>query len=129
MNIFLDDCRSPSDVTWQELPVICWQIIRNYDDFVKFVTENGLPEYVALDHDLAPEHYRESMYNPDKHYNNYYTDGTFKIKTGYDCAKWLCNYCQEKQLKFPKYIVHSMNPIGRTNILEYIRNWKKHCEV
>ncbi len=130
MNIFLDDERKPWNVTWVELPNVCWQIIRNYKDFVEYITKNGPPEYVSFDHDLAESHY---PYN-DKEMNLYFKMGIIPYermdgKTGYDAAKWLCNYCQDKQIKFPKYFVHSMNPIGRTNILEYIKNWKKHCEV
>jgi hypothetical protein len=42
-------------------------------------------------------------------------------KTGYDCAKWLVEYCVEHGLKFPEYVVHSMNPVGKENILSYVR--------
>lgn len=129
MNIFLDDERKPTDVTWQKLPDVCWQIIRNFDDFVNFVKKNGPPENVSFDHDLAEAHYP---------YQNAEAGMWFQLgiipydrldgKTGYDAAKWLCDYCQEKNVKFPNYTVHSMNPIGAENIKCYIENWKKHCE-
>ena len=88
--LFLDDERNPFHVAWVKghFPGP-WVVVRNYDQFVKEVTERGLPAHVSFDHDLADEHYRKSMYDPDKHYSNYYTDGTFKEKTGFDCAKWL----------------------------------------
>lgn len=122
--LFLDDIRLPEQVKWVELPLGPWIIVRNYDEFVKHIIKNGLPSYIAFDHDLADEHYRPSMYNKDGHYTNYYTDGTFKEKTGYDCAKWLIEYCMNNNRIFPEYEVHSMNPIGKINIRSIVENFK-----
>ncbi len=72
-----------------------------------------MPLFVSFDHDLADEHYHK---NPN--------DSSFKEKTGYDCAKWLIEYCIDKSLKFPNYQVHSMNPIGKDNIISLIENYK-----
>jgi len=123
--LFLDDQRWPNKVTWVELPPGPWAIVRDYKAFVYHITKNGLPLFVTFDHDLAEEHYRPSMYNKDGRYSNYYTDGTFKEKTGYDCAKWLCEYCLDNNLEFPEYQVHSMNPVGKQNIVQYIEHFKK----
>ena len=123
--LFLDDERDPYKVTWVEMPLGPWEIVRSYDEFVKIITNKGLPNFVAFDHDLADEHYRRSMYNPDKHYSNYFTNGTFKEKTGYECAAWLVNYCIDNNTDFPHYVVHSMNPIGKENIISYIESYKR----
>lgn len=128
--IFLDDERMPYGVTWAELPTAPWTIVRNYDQFVSTIERyyayfKKLPEFIAFDHDLAPEHYRQSMYNPDGHYSNYYFDGTFKEKTGFDAAKWLTEFCEEKGLDIPDYIVHSMNPIGKQNIYSILESYKR----
>ena len=48
---------------------------------------------------------------------------TIKEKTGYDCAKWLVEYCLDNDLSLPKYQVHSMNPVGKKNILDYLSNF------
>ena len=124
--LFLDDERNPFHVAWVKghFPGP-WVVVRNYDQFVKEVTERGLPAHVSFDHDLADEHYRKSMYDPDKHYSNYYTDGTFKEKTGFDCAKWLVEYCIQQNSEFPPYQVHSMNPIGKENIISLIESFKR----
>jgi len=124
--LFLDDERNPYKVTWAtgHFPGP-WEIARNYDDFARIVTAKGLPAYVSFDHDLADEHYRKSMYDPDKHYSNYYTDGTFKEKTGHECAKWLIDYCIERNLSFPGYQVHSLNPIGKENIISLVESFKR----
>ena len=99
-----------------------WAIVRNYIDFVDFVERNGLPEKIAIDHDLADVHYSEQS-NID--YTLFDSD---EEKTGYHAVKWLCDYCQDNNLKFPEHIVISWNPAGKENIEKYIENYKKHVE-
>ena len=52
---------------------------------------------------------------------------TFKYyeKTGYDAAKWLCDYCWTNGLPIPKWNVHSANPVGRDNIKQLMENFEK----
>ena len=52
-------------------------------------------------------------------------DDICKEKTGYDCAKWLVNECMIKGVKHPPYIVHSMNPVGKQNIISYVESYNK----
>lgn len=127
--LFLDDQRIPETVTWVHLPKVKWVIVRDYDEFIKTIEEKGLPEFIAFDHDLGWQHMKdylnvapieEQIPNPLKLNYNKYTE-----KTGYDCAKWLVNYCQENNLPIPNYAVHSMNHIGRRNIESYLENYTK----
>ena len=113
--LFLDDCRMPHQVNWVRIQIVKYKIFRSYEEFIKKIEQKGLPEFVTFDHDLAPDHYKKFIetFN-DK--NSSYNYNSFKEKTGYDCAKWLVEYCEEKDVDFPKYAVHSMNPVGRTNI-------------
>ena len=47
MFLFLDDERMPHDIKWAKLPVIYnWEIVRNYNEFVEYVTTNGVPKFV-----------------------------------------------------------------------------------
>ena len=62
--------------------------------------------------------------NPDEHYSKYYTDGTFKEKTGYECAKELVRHCIANHDELPEFIVHSMNPIGKQNIINVLNDFK-----
>jgi hypothetical protein len=112
--LFLDDVREPKQVTWVEMPLGPWIVIRNYNEFVEYITKNGLPSFVAFDHDLGQEHY---IVGKPK-YNEY------KEKTGYDCVKWLIEYCMNHNKLFPDYQVHSMNPIGKMNIRAIVENFK-----
>jgi len=123
--IFLDDVRDPRTTTHVALPLFPWTVVRDFNAFKKTVEDffneyQMAPEFVAFDHDLAPEHYRPSMYDEDKHYSAYYTDGTFQIPTGYHAAQWLVEFCKEKKVKLPRYTCHSMNPLGRENIYKVL---------
>jgi hypothetical protein len=37
-------------------------------------------------------------------------------KTGFDCAKWLVEYCLDNKLQLPLYNIQSANPVGKANI-------------
>jgi len=119
-NIFLDDIRVPTDVSWVNIPVNQhYSVVRSYKEFVDIITLRGVPQFVSLDHDLADIHYGDGLNNDQIDYNKY------QEKTGYDCAKWLVNYCMERGIKHPPYIVHSMNPIGKLNIESYIDSYNR----
>lgn len=124
--LFLDDVRVPEQVfeyTNNQIYLLGWKIIRNYDDFISCVTANGIPKTISFDHDLASEHYNISMYGSE--YNKLY-DG-FTEKTGFDCAKWLINYCIDNDLDLPETIlIHSMNPAGSTNIKSLFDTYYKY---
>ena len=132
--LFLDDIRTPHDCVSYMKPIDLrymyeddnWDIVRTYDDFVGYIEHFGLPDLISFDHDLADEHYSQSMYDGEFAYNKQYE--TFKEKTGYDCAKWLCGYCAENGLPLPMYYVHSMNPVGKENILGFFDSYKKNVE-
>lgn len=142
-HLFLDDERNLRDVSWVELPSIInhnWVIVRNYDEFCKTILSFGLPQFVAFDHDLADEHYKvmtqevlhyqkHTAFVDDEHGGLNLTFDYGSEKTGFDCAKWLVDFCVERSLVFPEYTVHSLNPVGRERIKGYIENAKKHLEI
>jgi len=100
-----------------------WFVVRSHKEFIEYIEKNGAENlFVAFDHDLGDEHYPVTNNIKIIDYDK------FKEKTGYDSAKWLCDYCQENGVKFPEYIVHSWNPVGKKNIETYIENYKKHVE-
>ena len=56
--LYLDDSRVPKTEGWD--------IVRTYEDFVEWITKNGLPNEVSFDHDLAeinydPETFKETF--------------------------------------------------------------------
>jgi 3-mercaptopyruvate sulfurtransferase SseA len=123
-NLFLDDVREVEDVTWVKLPKVEWTIVRNYDDFVKAINKNGLPDLVSFDHDLGAEHYPQTAEDLCKpiDYSKY------KEKTGYTCATFLVSYCLDNNLNLPKYLIHSMNPVGAENISSLLKSFEKYAK-
>jgi hypothetical protein len=115
--LYLDDIRTPKTEGWD--------IVRSYDDFVNYIEQNGVPEEVSFDHDLSREH---TMYYFDNGGHDNPPDPLgveFKEKTGYDAAKWLCDYCWTNGIPLPKWNIHSANPVGSDNIKFLLNNFKK----
>lgn len=121
--LYLDDVRTPTTTIPGYEP---WYVVRNYDEFVAWITEHGIPELISFDHDLADEHMDDyfkqiaifGFQQPD--YESY------KEKTGLDCAKWLVEYIQANNLQLNTVSVHSHNPVGSSNIQSYINGFKRH---
>lgn len=104
--LFLDDERNPEDVTWMQYPEnIEWVVVRTFSEFVKAV-QSGIFDLMSFDHDLQDFSKGSEM-------------------TGYDCLKFYCNFLYVEDCFLPQVVVHSMNPIGKVNILTY---WKNYLE-
>lgn len=103
--LFLDDERNPIDVTWVQYPDnIEWVVVRTFSEFVKEVTSRPFA-LISFDHDIQD-----------------FSRGT--EMTGYDCLKFYCNFIDLQGLALPQLVlVHSMNPIGKVNIMSYWKNF------
>ena len=128
--LFLDDIRNPEDaVKYTNLAIYVfqvWDVVRSYDEFVKYISTNGLPCCISFDNDLADEHYTpEEYWNDYEKSKQYQESKMYTEKTGYECAKWLVDYCIENNFRLPEYLCHSLNPVGKDNILNYLNNFKK----
>ena len=111
MNIFIDDERLPEDVTWENLPKVDWKIIRTYREFCNTLQEFNPPENISFDNDLA----------------DFSNDGKMEEKTGYDCVKFLIDYCEFHDFQLPKGIFyHTKNPIGRGNMKSAIESYRQY---
>lgn len=125
--LFLDDVRTMTDCVaymhsriGRKNPIYLekgWAICRNFECFKATILDMGIPDFISFDHDLADEHYLNFLQGKP---NSYYTD-----PTGYDCAKWLVEYCHLKDLKIPDFAVHSMNPVGAERIFSYLTKAKQ----
>lgn len=69
--------------------------------------------FVTFDHDLGDNAYA-ALARGDENFGD--------EKTGFHCAVWLVEYCADHKTPFPKYQVHSMNPVGAKKIRGYIEN-------
>lgn len=108
--LWLDDSRNPLENDWLVFSPIGRNVdvswVTSYDEFVNWITNNGLPDGISFDHDLGDV-----------------TD--IGEKTGYDCAKFLVDYCIEHKDNLPEYAIQSSNPAGRENIDMLLKNYKK----
>jgi len=125
--LFLDDIRNPDDpYVISNIPEIRSRrvyIVRSYHEFVKWIAENGLPDEISFDHDLADEHYVPSKFwNDYDKSREYQEQQTYTEKTGYDCARWLVEYCQREKQRLPGIYIHSANPVGANNIRQLLYN-------
>lgn len=118
-SLFLDDVRDPKEVTWVILPETTWIVVRNYKSFESTILTMGMPIFVTYDHDLNDMHYGHGLKDGEIPYDEY------SEKTGYDCAKFLVNECMKKGIKHPPYKVHSMNPVGKSNIISYVDSYNR----
>lgn len=80
--------------------------VRTQTEFEKYIKENGLPNLISFDDDLG-------IGNGE----------------GYDCAKWLVEYCMDNNKELPKWYIHSANPVARKNIKNLLYNFEYKKEV
>lgn len=80
-------------------------------------------KYENLKHSI----YSEIEHCPQTRYEimNTYFIPNYVEKTGYDCAKWLVEYCINNNKSLPKYAIQSANPVGRENINSLLTNFNK----
>lgn len=115
--LWLDDERNPHLNNWLvfspiEQPFeVVW--VKKYHEFVSWIEENGLPDAICFDHDLSDIYIKKS---------------TYIEKTGYDCAKWLVDYCIDNNKELPLYNIQSANPVGKENIDSLLKNYIKYVE-
>ena len=103
--LWIDDIRDPLENDWLVFSPIGRDVgvhwVKSYSEFTEWVMKNGLPNAICFDHDLGGK------------------------KDGYDCAKWLVDYCIDNCKKLPDYAIQSANPVGKENIDKLLKNYLK----
>lgn len=106
--IWIDDIRDPKNYIKfgsNEQYDIIW--CKSYNEFVVALNDINEPYLICFDHDLG------DINNPNGE------------KTGYDCAKYLVDFCLDNDIKLPNFHSQSDNGPGRENILKLLENYKK----
>lgn len=125
--LWLDDYRDPyaelpGDGTWLVFSPIPgpYQIVwvKSYYAFTNWIERNGLPDAICFDHDLG-----EPPMGLTGELKEMYS------KNGYDCAKWLVEFCMDRNLFLPAYSSQSANPVGKENILKLLDNYRDTVQV
>lgn len=101
-HIWLDDMRHPNIPYYSIGEQVFW--VKDYDTFVSGV--KSLKEHISecmvhFDHDLG------------------------EGKSGYDCAKFLIEWCLENDYPAPDYAIQSENPVGIKNIESVFESYWK----
>lgn len=125
--LWLDDIRNPFDGDWikkyaprfENDGEIIW--VKNYNDFIQWIIKNDLPYMIAFDHDLGEDVAKAKV-----------AKGMSKKQarlqkkeaiSGYECAKWLVDYCIDNDAELPLFVVQSANPVGKENIMKLLNNY------
>ena len=104
--LWLDDYRNPLEDNWLVFCPIAepfetiW--VKTPEEFKQWIKLNGLPDAICFDHDLG------------------------ETESGYDCAKWVVEYCMDNKLALPKYNIQSANPVGKENIDGLFKSFTKN---
>lgn len=134
--LFLDDYRDPftpleDESTWlvfSPIPLEDTEVhwVKSYAQFVDWILSNGLPTAICFDHDLGLE---VAFAARAKGMSKIKSRGLKKEElTGYDCAKWLVEYCIDHNKKLPLYNIQSANPVGKANIDGVLKHYNKYYE-
>jgi hypothetical protein len=124
--LWIDDLRDPLEGDWLVFsPIphpykVHW--VKSYGEFIGWIEENGLPTGIAFDHDLADNF----SLREDSEIGDWYDLDNNKEYTGYDCAKYVVDYCLDNDVPLPKFNSHSANSVGKENILKLLTNFLKH---
>lgn len=123
--LWLDDVRDPfKDKTWlvfspiEEPYHVVW--LKSYKEFTHYITQQGIPDAICFDHDLAFDHYQTFAVEASD-YERMSLEQSFG--TGMDCATWLVSYCMDNNVELPKWNIQSANPIGKENIKMLLENY------
>ena len=101
--LFLDDIRIPKMV-YDTIEAKDFIVVRNYADFVKYIKQNGIPDFISFDNDLGLDENGEIAAD------------------GYAAAKWLV-YESGLDLRELQFKVHSANPIAAEQIRGLLSNY------
>lgn len=104
--LWLDDRLNPMEdkMDWLSLsPIgrtvdVVW--VKNFFEFQSWIQQNGLPNAICFDYDLGK-----------------------KEPTGYDCAKWLVNFCREHEAPLPNWASQSTHPVEKAKIKKLLKNY------
>ena len=112
--LWLDDWRNPHENDWLVFSPILQPFdtiwVKSYNEFVEYITKNGLPDGICFDNSLGD------------------FDGKGIEKTGYSCAKWLVEYCLDNNVKSPLFNSQSSEPDSRDRIIGLLNNLNKQIK-
>lgn len=104
--LFLDDIRT-IEMVYDKSVESEFDIVRTYHQFVSYIQEKGLPNFISFDNDLGLNEHGEVALD------------------GYAAAKWLV-YESGLDLRNLEFKVHSANPVATEQIKGLLTNYIQH---
>lgn len=107
--IFLDDYRKPNKYVNMNINRVyqAYNAQEFYNLLYKLYRKYNRIDEVWFDHDLGP----------------------VDCGTGYECAKYLVDFCMEHNMPLPEYHIQSANPVGSANIDSYLKSYLKSLNI
>lgn len=107
--IFLDDYRKPNKYVNMNINRVyqAYNAQEFYDLLPKLYKKYNRIDEVWFDHDLGP----------------------VECGTGYECAKYLVDFCINHDMPLPEYHIQSANPVGSANIDSYLKSYLKSLNI
>jgi hypothetical protein len=100
--------------------------VKSYNEFTGWIKQNGLPGLICFDHDLGEDVAKSRVSKGmSKRQARILKRETL---SGYDCTKWLIEFCLNNEINVPSYEIQSANPVGAENIRGLIENFKKNVK-
>lgn len=139
--LFLDDIRSPGDVTWITLHEGPYDIVRSFDEFANYIRKHGMVDVISFDNDLGVKsevvgQINGSLRKLQQQIDDQDFDAAQQMMTrlnkllaevrepeGRDCVKWLVEQVLDGNIAFNpnfRFTVHSMNTIAGPWIKQYL---------
>lgn len=78
-----------------------WDVVKDYNEFVAWITTNGLPDIVSFG-----DIYESQSDNRE-----------------FQCAVFLMEYCLMNGKSLPPFLVHSFNPVGSKKITDLLTHF------
>lgn len=105
-NLYLDDKRTPAPLYLGR----DWILARTSEEAKVMVLERGMPENMALDHDLG------LLPSGEK-------------DRAIDFLKWLAHEYWDGVQPVPAYTIHSSNPAGAPNLDSFMDSWARSINL
>lgn len=129
--LWLDDYRDPFDkeIDWMIFSPIGRDVeihwVLSYLEFVQWIKQHGLPDAICFDHDLGGDIKQNLIKQGYSKRKAKEIRKNMELPNGYDCAKWLVDYCLDNNLNIPAFNIQSANPVGKENIQKLLESFNK----
>lgn len=125
--LIIDDTRNASEcylhgekqklVDFSGIPEGSWNIVRNYNQFIRYIKTKGVPHHISFDNDLCQDHML--LYVEAAKSGNFEWFET-QPRMGIHALEWLLNYCKKNNVDRPTIYINTANFFARAKMEEML---------